>query len=262
MRIGIHAAQSGRLADPAAVRAVALAAEQVGYAAIWAGDEGCDRAPGAGHADLRYDLDPFAVLAASAAVTSQVRLGAGVLAATGHQPAVLARALRSLDVMSEGRLAVALRAPADLLLVHLDLLVPPDVPRAQRPPVLVAAATEEEVDLVARRADGWVAEGLAIARFEDLRGHLGERARAHGRGADDLEVVVRADIALADAPLGGDRPVFAGHRDQVVDDLVAVGEAGADEVVLHVLGDLSLDELLGTYAELAEAVGARVPVGR
>ena len=259
MRIGIHAAQAGRLADPAAVRAVAVAAEQVGYSSVWAGDDPSrpvgDRDPGA-------DLDPLAVLAASATVTSQVRLGAGVLIAARHRPEVLARAVRSLDVLSEGRLTIGLRAPTELVTAHLDELAPPGAPRTGRPPVLVAAATEVELDIVARRADGWIAEALPIHRFEDLRGSLFDQARSHGRDPADLDVVVRADITHLHHPTTGDRTVFTGDLDQVVGDLVAVSRVGADEVILHVTGDCSLDELLATYADLTEAVGALVPVGR
>jgi alkanesulfonate monooxygenase SsuD/methylene tetrahydromethanopterin reductase-like flavin-dependent oxidoreductase (luciferase family) len=263
MRIGIHAAQTGRLADPAAVRAVAVAAEQVGYSAIWAGDP-----VGAGQADLRFDLDPLAVLGASAEVTNRVRLGAGVLVASRYQPDVLARSLRSLDAMSDGRLTIGLRAPAEHVPAHLDQLAPADGERSRRPPVLVAASTEEELDLVARRADGWIAESLPVARFMALREHLVARAQVHGRDGEDLQVVVRADIALTHDPtdeltdesITGERAVFTGALAQVVDDIVAIGQAGADEVILHVARDCSLDELLGTYAEVTEAVEALLPI--
>lgn len=262
MRIGIHAAQAGRLADPAAVRAVAVAAEQVGYSAIWAGDRPDAGTPAGTPAGPPTDLDPLAVLTASATVTSRIRLGAGVLAASRYEPAVLVRAVRSLDVLSDDRLTVGLRAPAEVVAAHLDALRAGDAPGARALPVLVAATSEPDLDLVARRADGWIAESLPLTEFEDLRCTLHDRARAHGRDPAGLDVVVRADITVDDVVRAGDRPVFTGVLDQVVDDIVAVARLGADEVILHLTRDCSLDDLLGTYADLTEAVGAQVPILR
>jgi probable F420-dependent oxidoreductase len=118
MRIGIASAQLGRLADPAAIRATAQAAEQVGYSTLWV----LDRLPVAieprsgygGFAGVPFPpghdrvLDPFVVLASVAAATSRVRLGTSVLVAPWYPPVVLARLLTSLDVVSAGRLSVGL----------------------------------------------------------------------------------------------------------------------------------------------------------
>ncbi len=38
MRLGVSLAQSGRLADPAAIRSAASAAERVGYSSLWVAD--------------------------------------------------------------------------------------------------------------------------------------------------------------------------------------------------------------------------------
>jgi alkanesulfonate monooxygenase SsuD/methylene tetrahydromethanopterin reductase-like flavin-dependent oxidoreductase (luciferase family) len=53
-------------------------------------------------------LDPFAAMATAAAVTDRARIGTSVLVAPWYPPAVLARALTSLDLLSEGRLTVGL----------------------------------------------------------------------------------------------------------------------------------------------------------
>ena len=97
MRIGINAAQNGRLADPAAIAATARAAEQVGYSSLWVFDR-----------LERHALDPLLVLATVAAVTTRIRVGTSVLAAPRYGVSELVRSLDSLDVLSEGRLTIGL----------------------------------------------------------------------------------------------------------------------------------------------------------
>ena len=107
MGIGISLAQCGRLARPAAVTAAARAAEQLGYSSVWV----CDSV-----------LEPAGVLAATAAITTRVRLGACVSVSSVSDPASLARSLATVDVLSEGRLTVALTGEDDRLDDVLDAL--------------------------------------------------------------------------------------------------------------------------------------------
>ena len=95
MRVGVCATPQGTVTNPAAMRAAALAAEQVGYASIWVGDEPAG-------------LDPVAVLGGAAALTSRVGIGVSRLACHSLCPGPLARALRTLTLMSSGRFTAAL----------------------------------------------------------------------------------------------------------------------------------------------------------
>src|SRR5690606_35552018 len=83
-----------------------------------------------------------------------------------------------------------------------------------------------------------------------------DAAAGFGRDPDAMELVVRANVYLTDAPLDGERQPFAGSFEQVVDDLEATRAAGADEVLLQLFGDPTLDVALDVYARLAEALGA------
>ncbi len=49
-------------------------------------------------------VDPFVVLAAAAALTSQIRLGTGIMLAAQREPLVTAKAAATLDLISGGRL--------------------------------------------------------------------------------------------------------------------------------------------------------------
>ena len=252
MRIGIQSAQLGPLADPAAVRSIAVAAEQLGYASIWV-------------VDRQHALDPVALLGTLAAATRRIRIGSGVLAAPWYRPALLARSLASLDVLSEGRLEVGLGVPAgepgDPLDAVLDILdhewAAADLRPVQRPrpPVLLAGDAPEGLDRVARRADGWIPAGLPVAALAPLWGDVRDRAAGHGRDPEHLRLVVRATVALTERALGTDRPPYHGTIEQVVEDVEATRRAGAHEVVLGLARPVGVDEVLDTCARIAEGVG-------
>lgn len=267
MRIGIHTTPLGWLADPAAVGSAARSAEQVGYSSLWVSE-------GARDADRRdgpQELDPLAVLAVSAAMTTRVRLGTSVVPGAGYDTATLTRALVSLDLLSEGRLTVGMGRmaaegagqaepsadPLHRLLDELDRSPnrTPSPGRLPRPPVLLAATTDADFELLARRADGWLTGSLPLAAVADRWDRARDLASAYGRDPDRLQLVVRADLLLTERPVPGSRELFHGTVDQIADDLEATRRMGADEAILSLGGNPGLDEVLDTYARIAEAVG-------
>jgi probable F420-dependent oxidoreductase len=114
MRIGLHALGIGSGAEPAVVISVARAAEDCGFATLWAGehvvmvDRPGSRYPYAedgriavpSHADW---LDPLVLFGFMAAVTSAIRLATGILLLPEHNPVTAAKAVASIDVLSGGR---------------------------------------------------------------------------------------------------------------------------------------------------------------
>ena len=88
---------------------VALRAERSGYGAVWV----YDHLQGVFPDDRSPVLDPLISLATLAWATTKVRLGAMCLAMPLHQPTQLAHQLACLDVLSGGRLEVALGAGSD-----------------------------------------------------------------------------------------------------------------------------------------------------
>lgn len=232
MRIGISVAQCDRLARPAAVAAAVQAAEQLGYSSVWV----CDSA-----------LDPAGVLSAAAAVTCRVRLGAGIVAGEREDPASLARALATVDMLSEGRLTVSLSGSAETIDAVLDALA------GGTAPVLLDGRTPDLLQRVARRADGWSPAGVPVDDLEPLWAEVQRLALVHGRHPEDLQLVVRAGIALTPTPAGAGRASYEGDAEQVAGDVDSARRSGADEVVLRLRGDLSLDEALDGYARIAEA---------
>jgi alkanesulfonate monooxygenase SsuD/methylene tetrahydromethanopterin reductase-like flavin-dependent oxidoreductase (luciferase family) len=253
--VGISIPQAGRLADPAAIRAAAVAAEQVGYASLWVVD------------DPARALDPIGVLTLAAAVTDRIRLGTSVLAAPAYPPALLARSLATLDLIAKGRLTVGLglgrdanrlegpgpdaRSLAAGLEETLDTFDRTWAP-GPRPPILLAGSTAAGLERVARRADGWNPVNLSADELAPQWARLRDLATWVGRDPDELTLVLRADLQVHDEPLGPDRACYSGSLGQVAEDLDAARQAGVREVILGVAGDPTLDEALDQYARLAE----------
>lgn len=113
MRIGFTLPQFAPLAHQAdQVAAFATAVEQMGGDSLWVGDRVLAPVnPTVGYgggstipAEFHAILDPFALLTVAATVTTRVTLGTNVLNAPWYPPALLARSLTTIDVLSAGRL--------------------------------------------------------------------------------------------------------------------------------------------------------------
>jgi probable F420-dependent oxidoreductase len=117
MQLGLHALGIGAGADRAVIDAVASAADECGFATLWAGehvvmvdrsaspypysDDGVIAVPA--QADW---LDPMIALAFAAAASSRITIATGVLLLPEHNPVVVAKQAASLDRLSGGRLTL------------------------------------------------------------------------------------------------------------------------------------------------------------
>ncbi|MBU3066372.1 TIGR03619 family F420-dependent LLM class oxidoreductase [Nocardia sp. NEAU-G5] len=117
MKVGFSLPQYGGQASGGAhIARFARELEQAGADSLWVGDRLLAAVnPSVGYggrptipAQFNAVLDPFAVLAVAAGVTERVRLGTNVLIAPLYPPAILARMLTTLDVVSAGRLVPGL----------------------------------------------------------------------------------------------------------------------------------------------------------
>ena len=104
MKFGLFGLHRGPGIAPDVLARRAQAAEQAGFESLWVGDHVAlpDDRPGSDEPRL----EALAALLYLAAVTSTVRLAAGVLVIPQRNPVLLAKQLTSLDVLSEGRLIV------------------------------------------------------------------------------------------------------------------------------------------------------------
>jgi probable F420-dependent oxidoreductase len=252
--LGFGLPVSGRWATPETIRRTARRAEELGYASLWTfqrvlyptGEE-----LGPAHESV---LDPVLPLALVAGDTERIRLGTATICAPFTAPALLAKTLTSLDVLSGGRLTAGLGmgwmpeeyvaagvpyerrgARMDEYLRCLEALWTQDpvefagdfytVPRSHvgpapvqrpHPPVLLGGAAAPALRRAGRLAQGWIAGSR-----QDLRtlgasiATVRDGAREAGRDPDALQIVVRRTLD--------------GMREPTMEDLAA---AGVTEVIL------------------------------
>jgi alkanesulfonate monooxygenase SsuD/methylene tetrahydromethanopterin reductase-like flavin-dependent oxidoreductase (luciferase family) len=267
MEIGISAPQWGPSACPAAIHAVAAAAEHVGYASVWTTDHYPWRSVVTEAPDDPPLLDPVAVLAMVAAHSTRARLGVSTLVVPWYRTNLLVRAIATLEVLAEGRVTVALEGggAAEFLTgqarrtseAAAQMCADVATPR-RRTPILLAGAAPSVLDAAGEHADGWNPVGLGAADVAAGWARVRDAAARSGREPDSLRLVARADVVVHARALGVDRAPYTGSLEQVAGDLVALRRAGADEVVVGV-GDgvgpaPGLDTILDVTARLAEAI--------
>jgi probable F420-dependent oxidoreductase len=108
LTLGFGLPVSGSWATPGTVAAVARRAEELGYGSLWVFQRVVIPVDDDYGPQYRAVLDPVVALGFAAAVTSRVRLGTAVVNALFLPPAVLAKQLATVDVLSHGRLDVGL----------------------------------------------------------------------------------------------------------------------------------------------------------
>ncbi|WP_419911038.1 TIGR03619 family F420-dependent LLM class oxidoreductase [Candidatus Poriferisodalis sp.] len=110
MKIGLFQINMGALGDAAGAEGagrIAVAAEQAGFESVWTGEHVVlpdPQAPPSPLPPLHPMLDPAVALAYVAALTSEIKLGTGIIIVPQRNPLVLAKELASVDVLSGGRL--------------------------------------------------------------------------------------------------------------------------------------------------------------
>jgi probable F420-dependent oxidoreductase len=115
--LGLHALGIGAGADRQVIDAVAAAAQDQGFATLWAGehvvmiDEPASRYPYSDDGRIAVPavadwLDPLIALSFVAAATTTIGIGTGVLLLPEHNPLLVAKQAASLDRLSGGRLTL------------------------------------------------------------------------------------------------------------------------------------------------------------
>ena len=305
---GLPVAGSWATAD--SMRRIARRAEDLGYESLWtfqrvlypAGgdlDESSEAAHNPSDRAIHDPLyrsvhDPVLPLAYVAGHTDRIGLGTATVCAPFTAPALLAKAMASLDVLSGGRLTVGLGigwlpqeyaaagvpferrgARMDEYLRCLTALWTQDpvefagefytVPRSHigppplqrpHPPVLLGGAAAPALRRAGRLAQGWISSSRQdLARIGASIETVREGAREAGRDPDAVRILVRCLVDLVDDDPGGQRRPLHGTREQVLDDLVGLHARGVTEVLI----DLNFSPRVGSLdAGAAVAYAERV----
>ncbi len=211
VRIGIGLGVHEMVHNRDEMRAICRAAEDEGFDSLWFSDVTASHA-----------LDPLAALGFVAAATERIKMGTSVLVVPGRQPAVLAKALATLDLLSGGRILPILglgtvhpdeqqafavrrgeRAPwfeeavpllrrfwTEEKVVHHGQRFTIDgfgiQPRPGRPlPLWFGGAHPRELRRVGRLADGWLASFTTPSEVATGITRIDAAAVEHGRSIDD-----------------------------------------------------------------------------
>ncbi len=277
MDLGFALPVSGAWATPDKVAAIARAADDRGFRTVWTFQRVLFPTTFEIAPVYRSVLDPLVTLGYAAAVTTRVRLGSAVVNGPFYAPAVLAKQLAALDVLSQGRLDAGIglgwspdeyaaagvpmqqrgrRFDEWLDCLHALLTEDPvafdgefyTVPRSYvaprpvqqpRPPLLLGGTAEAALRRAATRGDGWISSSRAS--LDDIRNGVvvvREAAEQAGKRPDDVRTVVRGVTVVRDTPIDvPDRPPLQGSVAQIQEDLARYADCGVDEVFF----DLNFD---------------------
>ena len=268
--LGFGLPVAGSWATPDTLRRVARRAEELGYASLWTFQRVLHPVDAELDPAHRAVLDPVVALAQAAAHTERIGLGTATVCAPFTAPALLAKAMTSLDVLSGGRLTVGLGSgwlpqeyaaagvpferrgarmeeylrclqalwtedpvefAGEFYTVPRSHVGPPPVQRPH-PPILLGGTAPQALRRAGRLAQGWIAGSRHdLTRIGADIATVRDGAREAGRDPQALRILVRCVVDLRDTP-AGQRLTPQGTREHVLDDLKALRAQGVTEVFL------------------------------
>jgi probable F420-dependent oxidoreductase len=279
--LGFGLPVSGSWATPDTMRRTARRAEELGYASLWTFQRVLYPADGELDPSYRAVHDPVVPLAHVAGHTDRISLGTATVCAPFTAPALLAKTLTSLDVLSGGRLTVGLgigwlpqeyaaagvpfqrrgarmeeylrclealwtqdpvEFAGEFYTVPRSHMGPPPVQRPH-PPVLLGGAAAPALRRAGRLAQGWISSSRQdLTRIGACVETVRDGAREAGRDPEAVRILVRGLVELLDDDPGEHRRPLQGTREQVLDDLAALRAQGVTEVFL----DLNFSPRVGS----------------
>ena len=232
MKFGHFGVNTGSTADPATMATVARAAEGAGFESLWTGEHLVVASPRVDPSPVAPDthfIDQIATLSFLTAHTTTLRLGTGIVILPQRTPAVLAKELASLDLLSGGRLEVGVGVgyvPAEFEAVgvpfdergprtteHIDALramwrgdleftgrftswsgveAHPRPTRPEGPPIHVGGGSVPAFRRAVTKGHGWYGFATTLAFAEKAIGQLHRLTDEFDRAADlgSLEICV------------------------------------------------------------------------
>ncbi|MEX1253465.1 MAG: LLM class F420-dependent oxidoreductase [Dehalococcoidia bacterium] len=207
--------------------------------------------------------DPATTLAFIAGFTQRLRLLTHVLILPYHSPLAIAKQYATLDRLSGGRVILGVGAghlkpefralgadfdergavtdeyiraikalwsdeEASFDGPHVrfrDVRLSPRPAQSPHPPVWVGGNSRRAVRRAVELGDGWVPFEVTLAKVRDRMAYARSRSGFEQRSTP-FEVVVPASFELTTRPIDGERAVFSGSREQVIEDIEAYRAAG------------------------------------
>jgi len=219
---------------------VTLEADRLGFDSLWMPDHlvfpvdmSGSPFPGGDHPPVPPNtklFDAFGYLCFLAAKTQQIKLGTNVYLLGLRHPFVAARAIQTLDILSNGRAAVGIGAGwlrqeweaagfdpktrgkrldealtickklwTENIIRHdgefyqfNDVMFEPKPVQKPHPPIYIGGESSAALQRVITHGDGWYGVGHTIASVQPVTAQLHEQARAQGRDFRTLELITVA----------------------------------------------------------------------
>lgn len=273
MKMGFAVPVSGSWATPERQQRIARRAEESGYDSVWTFQRllyPAEPDTARWKEAYRSVQDPLITLAYLASCTSRARLGVALLNMPFFSPAVLAKQLATLDIVSGGRLDTglgigwakeeyaaagatyekrgrraeeflrALRAlwTEDVVDFHGDFY---EVPAAHmepkplqrpHPPMILGGGSNAALRRAGRLTQGWMSgSGADLRAVGDDIATVREAAREAGRDLSELRFVCRGVVRVRDGGEADRRPL-TGSVDEIRGDMEYLREQGVTELFI------------------------------
>ena len=229
---------------------VATAADRLGFESLWmpehlvfpqemAGSPFATEKTEAAHPPVPPEtplFDVFTYLGFLAGQTRQIRLGTNVYLLGLRHPFVAARAIQTLDIISNGRaeigvgagwlrsewtaagmdpktrgrrldeaLAVCKRLWSEKSVAHEgefyqfgSVMFEPKPLQRPHPPIHIGGESTAALQRVARHGDGWYGIGHTLETIKPVLDRLRDIVRGEGRDPDQLEITTAAEVSTRD----------------------------------------------------------------
>jgi probable F420-dependent oxidoreductase len=283
VRVGLHALGIGPGADRAVIDAVAKAADDHGFATLWAGehvvmvDDSASEYPYSDDGKIAVPavadwLDPLICLSFAAAATTRIDIATGVLLLPEHNPVHVAKQAASLDRLSNGRFTLGIGIGWSR--EEFDALGVPFAHRAKRTAEYVAAIRTLWCDDIASFSGSFIDFDAIRVNPKPVRDRripivLGGNSDAalrrvvgwgdgwYGFNLDGVAAVAdRVElISQLCRDAGRDRAelrLAVALTQPRPEDVSALAELGIDELVIVAAPPREVDEVPGWAADLAQ----------
>jgi probable F420-dependent oxidoreductase len=301
MKLGVALPQMGDWAKPDNVIRIAQKAEEAGYNSVWAQErllwplEPKRPYPATpdGHLPEVYQfvLDPIVSLAYAASNTEKIRIGSSIINLPYHTPAVLAKQLATLDLISKGRFDfgiglgwsedeyIATNVPFEKRGTRVDeflrcilnlwteevsefngtfyqvpkSIVNPKPLQKPHPPITVGGFNPRTFERAVNLGNGY--NGI-IMPFDQMKGMIDgvkKAAEISKRNLSDLQIVCRGFTKIMDQSAGKGRSPLTGTVGEIKDDLKRFEEMGITEIFFefNFVEDITTGKALSYIEKLA-----------
>ncbi len=269
MKFGIAIPNFGRYADKEAIVEIAVSAEELGYDSVWVSDHVVIPESHEVFGDMFYD--PLTTLGFLAAKTEKIHLGTSVLVLPYRNPVALAKAVSTLDVVSDGRVILGvgsgwMKAEFDALGVAYNLrgkltdeyigimrelwtsdsfeyegedftlsnmkFLPKPLQKPH-PPLWIGGQTKKSIERAVRCGDGWHPVGLTPQEIEENIVYLNELLPDNKK--QNFTISLRRNIEINETRRFGVEETLRGSPEKIIKGIGEYIEAGVTHSVLYIL---------------------------